>query len=281
MKVHFIDVGQGNMVLIQLPNSKNIVCDCNITNENEDRVWGYLQDHLGGTLLTPKPIDIFINTHRDADHMRGIKKLESWFGINEIWDSGVAGTTTYSTEYRQYMELRREIGITAKPFIRHKYGDTVIRVMNGKNDDFDNANDQSLVIKLEYEGTGIMLAGDTSYKSWKDYIVPAYEEQEYKFKSEILLASHHGSASFFEYPGDNKNYYFGHLKKISPAMTIISVGDNDTHPHEAAVDLYEEHSRGSKQKNKIFTTRDKGTLLLTVKKGGGWVLSPNQKSSYE
>ena len=70
MKIHFINVGQGNMVLVQIPESKIIVCDCNITEDNEEEVLDYVYRQIGNN-----PIDIFINTHRDADHMRGVKKL--------------------------------------------------------------------------------------------------------------------------------------------------------------------------------------------------------------
>ena len=69
-KVHFINVGQGNMTLLQLADGKNFLYDCNITNNNEDDVLRYLYKQMrSGT-----NIDGFICSHRDADHMRGVKK---------------------------------------------------------------------------------------------------------------------------------------------------------------------------------------------------------------
>jgi beta-lactamase superfamily II metal-dependent hydrolase len=90
MDVHFINVGQGNMVLIVIPGNHIIVNDCNITSENEENVLSYV-----GKIIGESSIDIFINSHRDADHMRGIKKLNEKFGIGEIWDSGVPGVTKH------------------------------------------------------------------------------------------------------------------------------------------------------------------------------------------
>jgi len=46
MKVQFIDVGQGNMTLLQMPDGTNILYDCNVTEENEDRVLAYLDAQL-------------------------------------------------------------------------------------------------------------------------------------------------------------------------------------------------------------------------------------------
>ncbi len=267
MKIHFMDVGQGNMVLIQIPNSKTIIYDCNITKENEYDVLNYLDSKIKG-------IDIFINSHRDADHMRGIEKLENRFGITEIWDSGVSGTTTDSSEYLYYMNLRRSVGKEVEALNYWTFGDCKLRIMNSKNSNFDDSNEQSIVVKLEYMSQGVMLAGDTSYRSWKEFVEKKYNDSD--LSSEILLASHHGSISFFDDPNDEKNYYVSHIKKINPAMTIISYGDNNL-LDDKAVKLYKEYSKGSNQGNKVYTTLDKGNMLLTIKREVGWSLSSNQK----
>lgn len=262
MRAHFINVGQGNMVLLQLPCGKNIMYDCNVTDENEDYVYSYLDEQLNSD-----DIDIFINSHRDADHMRGISGLNSRYGISKIWDSCVPGTTTDCSEYRSYMNLKRAKGIEKEPFTYNTYGDVIIRTMNGKNTNFDNANDQSLVVKVEYEGNSILLSGDTSYKSWKEYILPNYSDS--KIASTILLASHHGSISFFDDPLDDENYYVAHIKKINPLITIISVGDNDTHPDDKAVKLYKKYTKGYGEKKwKVLTTNSNGTVLFEFDKKG-------------
>lgn len=254
------------MTLIQIPNNKTIIYDCNITKDNEEDVLWYLGKHIN-------KVDIFINSHRDADHMRGVTKIYNQFWIDEIWDSGVPGTTTDSTEYIQYMNLRRKIGkeVESKKF--RIFWDCKLRIMNSKNSDFVDANEQSLVVKLEYKNHGVMLPGDTSYKSWKDFIEQEYSASD--LSSSILLASHHGSLSFFDDPSDVNHYYTSHIKKIAPAMTIVSVGDNDTHPHEKALKLYENHSSGSNKGNKVHMTKDKGHMALILKEGN-WTLSTNQ-----
>src|SRR6266852_3859038 len=99
--VHFMDVGQGNMTLLQLANGKTFLYDCNLTGDNENAVLDYLAKQIGwGT-----NIDVFVCSHRDADHMRGVKKVHAQFPIQHIWDSAAPGTTTDSTEYKEYMEL--------------------------------------------------------------------------------------------------------------------------------------------------------------------------------
>ncbi|MCY4120761.1 MAG: hypothetical protein OXG72_07555, partial [Acidobacteria bacterium] len=91
--------------------------------------------------------------------------------------------------------------------------------------------------------------------------------------SDILMAAHHGSISFFDDP-DEATYYKDHLAAIRPAMTVVSVGPNSHgHPSRTALEYYREYSTGSDKGNKVFRTDTKGTMKLTLKSGGGWNLS--------
>jgi len=98
------------MILLEATNGKFYLCDCNVTDDNEDSALNY----LGGVIGWGTTISAFICTHRDADHMRGIKKVHEYFPVASIWDSGHPGTTTNSTEYREYMELKRAVGFEEK-----------------------------------------------------------------------------------------------------------------------------------------------------------------------
>ena len=104
-----------------------------------------------------------------------------------------------------------------------------------------------------------------------DSIMKQYETEE--FRSSLLLGSHHGSITFFDDPADEAYYYTAHMKAISPAMTIISVGDNaHGHPDKKAVELYEKYSSGSDKGNKVCRTDKDGTIRVTLKDDGGWNL---------
>lgn len=270
--IHFIDVGCGNMTLAIMPDGKVIMYDCNITDENEDRVLRYVQGVLG----RDGKIDTFICSHREADHMRGIEKLHAAHPIQQLWDTGVSGTTTDSPEYSTYMDLRRRIPCaTIEARKIWTYGNARLRCMNAAWPAYDDPNDESVVAKIEYKGSSVMLAGDTSYRPWKEKILTFYGESD--LGSSILLAAHHGSATFFDDPSDAKNYYTAHIRQIKPAMTLISVGPNVYDlPDKRAVELYEKYSSGSNSGDKVYSTEDKGTMKLTLKDNGGWSLNVNQ-----
>jgi len=216
-------------------------------------------------------IGAFICSHRDADHMRGVKKLHKAYPLGGIWDNGVEGTTTDSPEYREYMELRRQLqhGEIAAGTSR-TIGEVVVSWLHSKDDNYSDANDQSIVAKIDLKGSSALLAGDTSYAPWKEKLVLKHGA---RLKSNILLAAHHGSITFFGEPP----YYEAHMQAIKPAMTLISVGPN-VHglPNKKAVELYAKHSTGSNQGHKVFTTEEKGNMKLVLQGGGGWTLNVGQ-----
>ncbi|MYA88725.1 MAG: hypothetical protein F4X97_09800 [Boseongicola sp. SB0662_bin_57] len=278
--IHFIDVGQGNMVLIETASGTNFVFDCNITDANEDRVLAYIANQIG----VGKSLQAFICSHRDADHMRGVKRLHARFPIKKIWDSGYPGTTTDTPEYRAYMDLRRQVGHKViEKATRQDFGRTRFRFLSSKDDRLpNNANAQGIVIKVEQrndamnriEGSAI-LPGDSDAETWRLGILADYSKSD--LSSSILMAAHHGSISFFDDP-NLQFHYKDHLKAIKPAMTIVSVGPNSHgHPNATAMRYYREHSTGSNNGDKVYRTETKGTMKLTLKSGGGWNLGTHQK----
>lgn len=271
--VHFIDVGQGNMTLLRLPNGETLLYDCNVTDENEDYVFGYLSRYLPRRC----PIDVFFNSHRDADHMRGIRRVHSRFPVRHVRCSGVTGTTPSCAEYIEYMNLRREVGYKdVERRTRWDKGNVRLRFLNSKNPDLpDNPNAQSIVMKVENHGpnacSSVMLTGDSDAVTWKN-IRSFYADSD--LACSILLGSHHGSVTFFDDPRDEKHYYTDHVKAMKPAMTILSVGDNcHGHPDNKALELYELYSSGSNKGNKIKRTDVHGSLVLELKDDGGWSLN--------
>ncbi len=260
------------MVLLHLSDGTTILYDCNVTEENAADIL----THLSWAMGSKRNIDIFVCSHRDSDHMRGIKLVHSRHPIQKIWDSGVPGTTPSSSEYGAYMDLRRKLPLVeVESRKKWDFGDTLIRVMNSKWPDYSDANTQSIVLKVEYGGSSVLLAGDTDYRPWKEKILPFYVTN--KLASSILLAPHHGSITFFDDPSDTKNYYLSHIKKISPAMTIISVGPN-VHglPDSKAVELYSHFSSGSNKGNKVYRTDKQGNMKLALKPGAHWTIWKNQ-----
>ena len=111
---HLLSVGQGLMSLIVFPNNTTFIYDCNITEDNKDNILEYLRENIplrwnNDTNQYEQWIDIFVCSHRDIDHLRGLDILNNNFLIHSIWDSEQCGASTSSNDYQYYMELRRKI----------------------------------------------------------------------------------------------------------------------------------------------------------------------------
>lgn len=258
------------MVLIQTESGQNFLMDCNVTNSNQNRVLHYIGSNIGWRT----PITAFICSHRDADHIRGVEKVLEIFPITEIWDSDYPGTSTNSSEYRTYMNIRNQLKKrTIECGDKYSFGSTKLVCLSAQDKRLaKNANSQGLVLKVEHrlEYTNLcvgsaMLTGDSDADTWKNGILKDFHPSI--LKSNILMAGHHGSDTFFESSTSSvlDNPYTSHLEAISPDMCVISVGDNGFgHPDSKAIRLYEKFSRGSSRGMKVARTDFQGSISLEI-----------------
>lgn len=256
---HFLNIGQGNMAIGIFPDGKILAYDCNITTENETAVFAYL-----AKIMPKNSIDVFVNSHRDADHMRGIKKLHAKYPIQALWDSGVSGNID-TPEYTEYMDFRRGVSYAEEVSPNRNWtAHPSVKIINGKRNGLDDPNSQSIVLHIDFNGSSLLLAGDTCASTWRDYIIP---ELGQAVKSLVLFASHHGSHSFFNEDRDNDEDYTDHIASINPAIAIISVSATNPHGHpdDEAINHYENHSYGTVETGqKIFRTDQHGNIKIDL-----------------
>ena len=307
-RFHVLEVGEGLMILIIFPNNKVMLFDCNVTEDNSERILKYLDENIPynydeETKEEAKIIHIFVNSHRDEDHYRGLKKVNESFKIKSIWDSGQSGATTQSSDYEYYMRLRRKLKDadpdnlkvlvpTKGPIVN--IGGANIYCFSGKEDyqeDHDNCikifeafakvqHTNSIVLKIEYGGTALLLTGDSDWKAWKEKIIPNFVEE---VKSEILVARHHGSRSFFTDEEKNENIdvvknkdttYIDSIDYIDPDVVLISCGDYDTyhHPNKDALKIYNEKSKHCQ----VYTTKSCGSFAGYIDQFGNYTVVPTR-----
>ena len=135
------------------------------------------------------------------------------------------------------------------------------------------------MLKISYGGRDILLTGDSDWKSWKEKIVPNFKKT---VKSDILVASHHGSRSFFTDEANDtidiqKNpdtTYMEAIEHIDPDVTLISCGKYETyhHPNEEAEALYKKYSSHSQ----VYSTNNYGHLLGFISSNGNYTVVPSR-----
>lgn len=237
--VHFIDVGQGDSVLL-LFRDKTMLIDAG-ERGMEERVIAYLEEH------NVERLDVVVATHAHSDHIGGLADVVSAFPVGRFVDAGQAHSTA---TYENLLALIEERGI---PYTVAERGQTIaldpgldVRVLNPAAQPLGDINEDSVVLKVTY--------GDISYLFMGDAGKPA-EESMVKagldLDADVLKVGHHASryASSAEF-----------LAAVSPAISVIFVGEGNDygHPHEEALERLE--ATGSR----VYRTDRDGTVIVAT-----------------
>lgn len=308
MQFYLIDCQSGLMNLLIFPDSTVMLFDCNVTDNNEQEILKFLSYKIPKrynieTDEFVQEIDIFVNSHRDLDHLRGLKKINEKFKIKSIWDSGQSGGNTNNADYNYYMYLRRKLkeensknlfvpvpsDIKIKSFgnadiyclaAEEKFKENYVNEMKEKTK-IQHTN--SMVLLITYARRKILLTGDSDWKSWKEKIVPNFKNKIVNYKNtDILVASHHGSRSFFtdeanEHIDEELNpetTFIKSIELINPVVTLISCGNYDEyhHPNKEAMELYNNWTSNQQ----VYTTNDLGTICGIISYNGNFTIVPNR-----
>lgn len=237
-KVHFINVGQGDSILVQSGNGKNMLIDGG-TKTQGAKVVSFLKTK-GVTKL-----DVVVATHPDADHIGGLISVLNSFPVGKFVDSGKAHTTD------TYYELLQLIDTKNIPYSVPTAGqklafDSVfgVQVLNAAPTASDN-NDASIVLKAKYGKVSFLLTGDA------DVAIESAMLPKYDLKSTYMKAGHHGS---------NTSSSSAFISEVRPAGTVLSYGKDNSygHPHTEVV------TRLNNVKSKIYSTAVSGDVTVTT-----------------
>jgi len=212
MKVSFLDVGEGDAILIEYANGKKTLIDAG----RSDSV---IESALAAEGVTH--IDTLIATHPDADHIGGADYVIQNYGVTKVIDSGQVHTTRAFTDYLQAADT------SGASFEIAEIGDNLSDDPNAKANvlfvDHQAAelNDGSIVIKLSYGDVSFLLTGDAGHKV-ENELMNQYSYQE--LQANFLKASHHGSNT-----GTSRDF----LSAVAAGGVILSYGENPYgHPSE-------------------------------------------------
>ncbi|MBM7601960.1 beta-lactamase superfamily II metal-dependent hydrolase [Virgibacillus halotolerans] len=238
MQVHFIDVGQGDSMLIQTPSNKNILIDAGPPKSGK-RVVNYLKKHH------IKEIDLLIATHPDIDHIGGLPLVMKSVKVDQILDSGKMHST------KTYAKYLYQIRAQAIPFKIAKQKEKIevdplldIRILNSSGQSKNN-NQSSIALKLTYGDIDFLLMSDVEREQEKELL------DKFDLEAEIIKVAHHGS---------NTSTSAEFLKHVKPkvAMLTYSKTNDFGHPVNRVIEnLY-------KMDALIYSTAAFGNVVITT-----------------
>lgn len=236
LEADFLDVGQGDSILIKTPKGQTLLIDGGPNNKVLEKLGKYLQP-------LQKRIDIIILTHPHADHVTGLIEVLRRYSVGLVVLNGVYLKTDNYDQFLTAIKdnkvkvLIAEVGV-AIHFDKNLEFDIISSpdknlagsVFNKKSEGFssnsNDVNETSIVGKLIYNDFSIMFMGDATSKIENQLL--AYGDG---LKSDILKVGHHGS-KYSSFP------FF--LKAVAPKAGIIEVGEKNFYglPSPAALSRF-------------------------------------------
>lgn len=212
LEVHFIDVGQGDSILIK-QNGHNMLIDAG-DNKYGQTVVNYLKEN------GVKKLDYVIGTHPHADHIGGLDDVIYAFDVEKVFLPNITHTTKTFEDLLIAIQSKN-LNITV-PEVGGVYelGDASFKILAPANSYYDNLNNFSIVTRLEYGNNSFLFTADA-----EDVLEVEMLNSGYNLKSDVLKVGHHGS---------NTSTTASFLNAINPKYTVIQLASNNEYGHPSA-----------------------------------------------
>ena len=201
--IDFLDVGQGDAILIRSPEGKTALIDAGPSKEIVPEL----------KRLGVKSIDLVVVSHHHADHYGGMDDVIKSFRPRFFLATDSSHTTPH---YLKLLRLFRDSGITAifptKASRKIELGSVVLTVLPQPPENHEDENENSIGIRVQYGSISMLLTGDSQAEErayWERHVPDLIGN------CTVLKLAHHGSRN-----GTDARW----LSLVKPRLAVISVG---------------------------------------------------------
>ncbi len=237
-EVHFIDVGQGDSILIKT-GSKAVLIDAG-DQDKGDEVVQYLQEQGVAAL------DLVISTHPHSDHIGGLPLVLRTLPVARIIDSAVPHTSQIYLDYLTLIE-QQDIAFEQPDKQSIDLGGEVRLEILGPVKQYRDLNNSSVVARLVAGKTSVLFTGDMEQAAETDLLA------RWDLQATILKVGHHGSDT-------STGSEF--LREVAPELAVISVGAKNSYGHP------EEATLSKLSAVEVVRTDQAGTIVLAIDSDG-------------
>lgn len=242
--VYFLDVGQGDAILIDAPNGNQILIDAG----RDEKVLKELDSVMN---FYDKSINAIVMSHADLDHIGGFFDVIENYSIKKVYRPDVPIDSDEEETLINYSEDLffeiKDLSIGDKIIIDSEnkiYMETLWPFGIEEGEDFER-NENSLVFRLVYGDSEFILTGDSTTFS-EEEILKRFGDEIF---ADVLKVGHHGS---------NTSTSEEFLEKIKAKFAIISAGKNNSYGHPTSEVLEKLNKFGME----ILETSKEGTIIF-------------------
>lgn len=257
LEVHFIDVGQADAALVICDGHYMLIDGGNA--EDSDLIYAYLERHGAERL------NCMVATHAHEDHIGGLSGALNYAKV----DTALCPVTEYSSKVFQnmvnYLEKQGRALTVPTPGDKFNLGSAQVEIL-GPIKEYNDANDTSIVLRIDYGETSFLFTGDMEKGAEDDLI-----DSGANLRATVLKTGHHGSDT-------STGYRF--LREVMPEYTVISVGEGNKYGHpseevlsrfwDAGTEVYRTDMQGH-----IVARSDGNTITFTTEKEADTATNPS------
>ena len=235
LKVHFIDVGDADCILIQ-QDDKAMLIDAG-NNTDEKLVKSYLEKQGVSKL------EIVIGTHVDEDHIGSLDAVINEFQTNKLY---MPKCDIVTRDIENVMKAANEKGLELSQPVSEesfKLGEAVCTFLAPVSRGYEKLNNYSVVMKVQYKNTSFLFTGDAEGVSEREMMRRGLD-----LTANVLKLGHHGSIR------STTNEF---LERVNPKYAVIMVGKNNNyrHPHKRTMEKLKT------RKIEVYRTDENGTVI--------------------
>jgi len=250
LEVSFLDVGQGDAILIQTPSRQQILIDGGPDPEALS-LW------LGKKLpFWDKSLDLVVLTHPEDDHLVGLVEVLGRYKVGQVLEPGFEQDTSAYEEWLRLIDEKDIERTIAKAGQQIELGNGIrIEVLHPQEEFLEgtdsDTNNNSVVLRLVWKEVSFLLTGDIYEEAERQILY-----QGHKLNSTVLKVAHHGSAT-------STSAHF--LAAVDPQVAVICVGEDNPfgHPSDEVLARLSGVS--------VYRTDKKGTITFTTDGQRLWV----------
>lgn len=216
LEVHFINVGQGESVLVDLGETEVLIDG----GGNSSDLVQYLHYYVDGV------IEVMVATHPDADHVGGLAAVLDAFEIEDIWLNGEAFTAF--PEFTEGADAEGASVHQAERGLEIVAGDLIFSVLHPVKPLLDDSNNNSVVLRLSYGHVTFLFMGGAEKEAEASIL-----EAGLTVQAKVLKVGNHGSrtATSAEF-----------LAAVSPRIAVYMAGEDNSqgYPHTETIEALTE-----------------------------------------